>query len=303
MQTPRIHAVIVTYHPGAELDAAIAALMPQIAKLTIIDNGSGPETVERLRILTRNPKICVLANPQNRGLADAQNQGIAEALASGADWVLLLDDDSVPAPDMLEQMFSAYGLQPYPERISLLAPRIHDRQIDKTYRVMTGNGWWFSTKAGEQPYIYRDDLIFAIASGSLIKSAVFRKIGGMREAYFIDHIDSEFCARMLKNGYRLMSVGKAILHHSLGNSARVDGIVRKHYPPQRYYTQFRNMLWLVKSCLFSLPAYAALNLGSGLREMVRLVRYEEQKGPKFRAILCGITHGLWRSPGAAVKFS
>jgi rhamnosyltransferase len=277
-----IYTVIVTYHPDADFAHHLAEILPQVSGVVIVDNGGSLPPLPANTFLIQNTK--------NIGLAAAQNQGIQKAVQLGAEWILLLDDDSTPKPDMIEKMIAAYEANPQKQHIGLIAPRIHDRQIHKTYRVITGSKWWFNTR--NPPAVYTNDLFFAIASGSLIKREVFEKIGLMQEGFFIDHIDTEFCARMLVHGYKMMSAGNAVLYHALGNSAREGNIIRKHYPPERYYTQFRNMLWIVREYGKKLPAYAALNLGSSLRELLRIIIYEHDKRAKLSAIWRGIRDGM-----------
>ena len=115
----------------------------------------------------------------------------------------------------------------------------------------------------------------------------------MREAYFIDHVDTEFCARLLANNYTMMSAGEAVLYHALGNSVREGNVILKNYPPERYYTQLRNMLWVVHEYSKKLPAYAALNIGSALREIFRVFTYEHNKVAKLKAICKGIRDGFY----------
>lgn len=282
MQPPLIYAVIVTYHPDADFLRNVGAILPQITGVVVVDNGGDLPSLPRY--------ITLIQNRTNLGLAAAQNQGIAKAMELGAEWILLLDDDSTPDADMIAKMLAAYEANPQKRTIGLIAPRIHDRQIDKTYRVITGNRWWFSTK--NNPSLYINNLFFAIASGSLIKREVFKKIGMMREAYFIDHVDTEFCARLLKNKYTMMSAGHAVLHHALGNSAREGNVILKNYSAERYYTQLRNMLWVVREYGADLPAYAALNIGSSLREIFRVIVYEREKNAKLRAMCKGVWDGI-----------
>ena len=282
MPSPSIYAVIVTYHPDADFLQNLAEVLSQITGAIIVDNGGDLPPLPAQTIL--------IQNNSNVGLAAAQNQGITKALELGAEWILLLDDDSTPGPEMVNRMLAAYQTNPQ-NNIGLVAPRIHDRQIHKTYRVITGSKWWFSTKNNPAPVI--NNLFFAIASGSLIKREVFVAIGMMREAYFIDHVDTEFCARLLANNYTMMSAGEAVLYHALGNSVREGNVILKNYPPERYYTQLRNMLWVVHEYSKKLPAYAALNIGSALREIFRVVTYEHNKVAKLKAICKGIRDGFY----------
>ncbi len=277
-----IYSVIVTYYPDGDFLANLAAILPQVAGVIIVHNGGDLPPLPA--------GVMLINNTENVGLAAAQNQGIVKALEFGAEWILLLDDDSTATPEMIKTMLAAYDVNPKKESVGLVAPRIYDRQIDKTYRVIGGGKWWFNTKV--EPPKYYNDLLFAIASGSLIKREVFKKIGTMRESFFIDHIDTEFCARMLAGGYILMCAGEAKLIHALGNSSRDGGIIRKNYPPERYYTQYRNMLWVVKEYGARLPAYAMLNIASAAREFARILAFEPQKLAKCRAILRGLMDGF-----------
>lgn len=277
-----IYSVIVTYHPEADFLSNLSVIIPQVTGVIIVHNGGDLPPLPQ--------GVTLIENTKNIGLAAAQNQGIEKALELGAEWVLLLDDDSTATPEMVKTMLAAYEANPQKQSVGLIAPRIYDKQIDKTYRVIGGGKWWFNTKV--EPANYYNHLFFAIASGSLIKRGVLEKIGMMRERFFIDHIDTEFCARMLMNNYTLMSAGEAKLIHALGNSSRDGNIIRKNYPPERYYTQYRNMLWVVKEYGAKLPAYALLNIISSARELARILAFEPQKCAKFSAILRGLMDGL-----------
>lgn len=82
--------------------------MPQVLAVVIVDNGSlcdlaawnsqrGLRAVE-LRLLG-----------ENRGIAAAQNVGIRWALdRDDVGFVLLMDQDSIPAPDMVAQLQAGY---------------------------------------------------------------------------------------------------------------------------------------------------------------------------------------------------
>ncbi len=58
----------------------------------VVDNGSRPPGVEPLCL--EYPDVNVIRSPANRGFAGGNNLGIEAALASGADAVLLLNNDA-----------------------------------------------------------------------------------------------------------------------------------------------------------------------------------------------------------------
>src|SRR5450830_1343914 len=98
-------AVVVTFAP--DLDATsrlLQALAAQVAHVIVVDNGSPAETVTALReaLSTTTGELISLA--ENVGIAAAQNVGITRARAGGATHILLSDQDSLPAGDMVAQL-------------------------------------------------------------------------------------------------------------------------------------------------------------------------------------------------------
>ena len=114
-----IYAVVVTYNPDKNLlDSQCASLRNQVDKIIYVDNGSLENTV--------NPcdKIYVIKNYQNLGLGTAQNQGINIALKEGADFILLLDQDSVPSDGFVSILLSVYNEANNHSCVGLVGPAI-----------------------------------------------------------------------------------------------------------------------------------------------------------------------------------
>jgi len=112
-------AIVVTYRPDiATLQALLDALVPQVDRLWLVDNASA--NMESIRELAATRGISVIANSSNIGVAAALNQGIAAARAAGCDHVLLMDQDSLPASDMVIRLREA--LQSGGERLAAVGP-------------------------------------------------------------------------------------------------------------------------------------------------------------------------------------
>src|SRR5659263_368215 len=103
-------AVVVTYGPDLEATSRLLqALAAQVAHVIVVDNGSPAESVSALRGVLAASGGDLVALMENTGIASAQNVGIARARSAGASHVLLSDQDSVPAPDMVAQLLHAIG--------------------------------------------------------------------------------------------------------------------------------------------------------------------------------------------------
>ena len=189
-------------------------------------------------------RIVVVDNTAfNRGLAAAQNRGIALARAGGASHVLLLDQDSVPLPGMTARLLRALqDLQARGVKVACVGPRL------RCYGSLTRA---------------RGECDALIASGSLLPMAVLDEVGGMEEALFIDQVDTEWCLRARRRGYRAFGVRDAVLDHRPGESLRWIWLGRWRrlirHPPFRYYTIFRNTLVLCRRD-YALPRFVLFQL-------------------------------------------
>src|SRR5882762_11247128 len=98
-----IFAVIVTYKPDHErLGQVLAATRDAVNGVILVDNGSPAIDEKRLRSVC--PSLIVSKFDTNRGVAAGQNRGITLASSAGASLVLLLDQDSVPQPEMVSRL-------------------------------------------------------------------------------------------------------------------------------------------------------------------------------------------------------
>lgn len=235
-------AVIVTYHPEpAALRTRIAALRPQVAQVIVVDNatpGFGADL-----------GVTVLVQPENVGLARAQNIGIEAARAAGHTHVLLLDQDSVPAPDMVDRLLTALaGLTAAGRRVGAVGPRFRDER-ERRDAPFVKIAFPMSRKLWCSPDGEPIEADFLISSGVLIPLAVLDQVGTMDEGIFIDNVDMEWSFRARARGFSLYGVCAATMGHHLGDArqpvfgGRAQVVV--HSPVRLYYIM-RNRLRLYR---------------------------------------------------------
>jgi rhamnosyltransferase len=227
-------AVVVTYHPDvAALRAAIKAVRPQVRGLVVVDNASPgilPALVDTGAVL--------LAQTSNVGLARAQNIGIEWTRQHGCTLVLILDQDSVPGPGMVDALLEAWRRRSITDQVGAVGPRFRDsrEQRDapfiKVAFPMSRKLWCDATT--------RDvECDFLISSGALIPLAVLDDVGGMDDGLFIDNVDMEWSFRARSRGYHLYGVCAATMEHRLGDARRpvLGGLhqVVTHGPVRLYF--------------------------------------------------------------------
>mgnify|MGYP003110814356 FL=1 len=298
MQQTSVAAVIVSYRSDERLFRGLEALTPQVGRIIVVDNDSGDEVTEKLKEVAEagGGKVRLVLNDENVGLAAAQNQGIRLALEDGADWVLLLDDDSVPDAGMVEALLAAHADHPSPGRIGLVAPRLHDEEGTLKARAYVSRHAFDFRPVRFGPGDVLDNVAFAIASGSLVKAEVFREVGLMREDFFVDYIDFEFAFRMRRFGWGLVAVGDAGLEHRLGEFEHKrllgrDFRFNSHSGFRRYYI-YRNRMRVWRAYGLRLPAFFAFEAASIALDLAKLILLEDDKLEKLGGIGRGVMHAL-----------
>jgi len=295
----RICAVVVTYNIGERYQKSFDTLKNQVDKVIIVDNGSDPSTIGVLQQIQKNfkDKVNIILNEKNVGVAKAQNIGIARAIDEGFEWVLLLDHDSLLKENMVHAMKNLYQSlgREMQEKIAIVAPNIMDINVNLPSKFTTRylKIFFKREKCSEKKYI---DALTVIASGSLIKTLVLKRIGLMKEEFFIDFIDTEFSLRVISNGFKIIVVCDAILYHSLGERRVYKIFTIRFKPtfhsPQRRFYIFRNRVKVLKSYICKVPSFAFLDFVRILYDIFNITFFENDKVSKFRMIVKGILAGL-----------
>jgi rhamnosyltransferase len=292
-----VAAVIVTFNPVvATLTEQLAALRIQVAHIVIIDNGSTLAIADAVCNLAKAYQCELRFLGCNAGIAVAQNRGIEIALQKDADYVLLLDHDSVPATQMVAELLRADNqLRSRKIHVAAVGPVTIDRRngIASGFVRLQGRRVKRNTCSGSNDGLVEAD--FLIASGSLIHVSAVREFGLMNEGFFIDHVDTDWCFRARGGGGRIFGVCTATLYHALGDSSQRVWFGRwRHvfvHSPTRDYYIFRNTMLLVR--------HTAMPIWWKLHFLVRLFQFFFFFGafvpPRFRRLTCmirGLAHGV-----------
>jgi rhamnosyltransferase len=245
---PSVCAVVVSYHPQQErLLKLLTCLVPQVGHIVLIDNGSGAETQCQLQKLARLLSFSFLPQPDNGGIAKAQNSGIDLALRQGFEYVLLMDQDSLPQADTVAILLDALLSQVRPT--AAVGPCYIDQRTGlRSHFVRFQYGMMWRRRVRTDRSLTATD--FLIASGMLIPAKVLAHVGKMDEELFIDHVDTEWCLRAAAAGYSLFGVSVAPMLHELGEGSIKFWLFGKrsfpNHKPLRYYYGVRNSLLILR---------------------------------------------------------
>lgn len=231
---------IVLYHPDVNtLGSVISSAAVQVNRLILIANDGLPQSCP----LPEN--AVVFKQERNLGLGAAYNLAAKWARARGARHLLLLDQDSMPAPGMLAALREAFK-QPGP--VAATGPLWRDSRTGQDGFFVRPTRWGTCKYRPATGEIVPVD--FLISSGSLISLDALADVGPFDQRLFIDHVDSDWIFRAKAKGYRFYGVADARLDHAFGEATlgvSPLGLFRRLsvYSPERNYYLLRNsiILW------------------------------------------------------------
>ncbi len=240
--TDRCCAIVVSYEPNI---TALLKLLGQLNRETsfiVIDNGSPniESLIESITVYDRCKELIKL--PENEGLAKGLNRGIRWAQENGFEYVFLFDQDSSLCDLFVSRMISAYKeASEYSKKgIAAVGPRIINPQSMRQTPFKLFNRIVMRSDRkypGTKTHYIAD---FLITSGSLIVLKYLAEIGEMKENYFIDNVDLEWCFRAKHKGFDLIGTDDAVLYHAIGERSTHPlvraGIVAQHNPSRTYYS-------------------------------------------------------------------
>jgi rhamnosyltransferase len=276
-------ASIVTYHPGPRFPEPFAQLMREVPKWLIIDNRSSEEDRRRLRRIAC-ASVEIVENPDNLGVAAALNQAARRAQALGFEWLLSFDQDSAPEPDLLAHLTEAYRWLPDPGKLGMIGSNfLVEGTGDLFYRCEPTNAMTV-----EQPCL--------ITSGSLLSLRAFSQVGPFRDELFIDGVDSEYCLRLRRQGFKVLASCRPLMRHSLGN-LRIHPLLWKrpritHHSALRRYYMTRNAIVIARQYWGAEREWVRLSLKALAVGFVGAMLFERHKLKKLGATVLGAVDAL-----------
>lgn len=211
----------------------------------VVDNGSTDDSVQAIR--ASHPWAEVLQTGVNLGYAGGNNIGMKHAIDSGADFVLVLNNDTEVAPDLLERLVDAASRHP---AYGVFGPRIyyhHDpERIWFAGGVRSEDGLSFAWPGqGERESEFNAkecDTDYVCGAALFFRAEVARKIGYFDEQFFLVYEESDWCFRARRAGFGCRMIPSAKVWHKIGASFGSEA------SPLRTYFSSRNiLLWNKKN--------------------------------------------------------
>ena len=230
---PLIYVVIVNYNNIDDLVITVNSFKRQSyfpLKILVVDNGSKPEILEKIRGIE---DITIIVNKSNLGWAAATNKGIQYALAQKAEYVALANNDifidDYTLINVLLNNFKQFGSK---SKVNILGTRINDyNNINYTHN--SGKIFFEGFEKGPKKfnryrvsYIQNNSLpepfkIVDFVEGCfmMINCKLFGKIGFFKEEFFMYYDEAEFCYRAWQKGYPAIVNKSLVVYHKISKTA------------------------------------------------------------------------------------
>lgn len=240
---PHVAIVVLSWNGRDDTLECLASLeRMRWERLTtiLVDNGSSDGTTEAVR--ERFPDAVVIRSEENLGFAEGNNVGIRAALEGGADYVLILNNDTIADEGLVEALVAEAERRPDagalcpliryvnpPDRIWYAGARFDPRAIHN------GRHTGYGERDTGQYHAVRE-IGRATGAAMLVPRRVIEEVGYFDSALFIQVEDVEWSLRMRAAGYRILFVPGGVLWHHV---AVASGGERA---PATAYYEMRNTL-------------------------------------------------------------
>ena len=269
-------AVIPTYRPkAADLLGLIEAVQAQGVPLLLTDDAS-PCTADPLLHEIAAAGVPVTRHDRNEGIARGLNEGLAFAGASGATWLLTIDQDTSLPPHYVADLLAAASAASGPV-IGVIGVIGAEHIGDASGEI----GYPITTVAG----VLTTEEVFQ--TGALWSVAALQLIGGFDESLGIDAVDAAACLHLRERGMLIALAPGVRLAHRLGSARQVTilgrTVVATGHGPARRTTMVRNRLHLAPAEFRQSPKHAfrtlrRLGVNTVLGATIEDNRWQKTKG-------------------------
>lgn len=263
-----IAAVTVLYNPQPDVILNIKTYIDYVDQLYLVDN-SDTDNRQLAKLLGNEDKVVYISNRSNLGIATALNIGCRKAIAVGYKWIITMDQDS----KVLNCDFSKVRLEENSDKVALYYPSY----------IINGDKYKYKITEDGKPLV-------VMTSGNIIDLEVFEKVNGFEDKLFIDYVDIDYCLKLKQNGYQLEEVVGYNLEHELGKSIikknRLFEVLLTNHPLIRRYYISRNKFYMLHK-YSNIKTYYDKEKHTLLKEIIKIILFEEQKTKKLRVIYEG----------------
>lgn len=219
-------------------------------RVVVVDNGSTDGSVEAIgKSITSTTGITgeLIRNKENLGFAGGNNVGIKYALENSADFILVLNNDTLIDKRLLLHLIKA--AEKY-KNAGIFSPKIYfapgfefhkkrysEKDFGKVIWYAGGIIDWDNVlgsnrgvdKVDRGEYDKVEEIDFATGAAMFIRREVLQEVGLFDEKYFMYLEDADLSQRTKRHGWKVLFVPDAKLWHKVAQSSRIGSDLNDYY--------------------------------------------------------------------------
>jgi GT2 family glycosyltransferase len=276
---PAVAAIVLSRNNFQDTDECLRSLVAQAypnLRAIIVDNGSDDDSLERLS-KAWHTQADIIRLPDNLGVPGGYNAGIRAALEGNAEYILLLNNDVILRPGLIDALLPAFDAVP---RLGTVTPIItyhHDPNLIWFAGAVYSSPWGVTRhRFLSKPLPAADDFIGRLYPTDYIPTCVamsprhvFEDVGLLDDRFFIGHDDVDWSLRLRDRGYELRVAGRPLAAHKISATAGrrgsnvLGGRQAYHYAKNsmliaaKHSRGWRLWPYLAGQALVRLPYYSA----------------------------------------------
>ena len=261
----KVDIVLLNYKGYTDTSACIKSLRKITYKdytIIVVDNNSCDGSYERLK--EENPDCVILQAGQNKGFSAGNNIGIRYALENGADYVMMLNNDTEVAADFLDIMVSRANEE------TVVTPCIY-------YYSNPHEVWYAAGRINRRRCtVYNRDenkseyVDYASGCCLLMPRKVIERVGMWAEEYFMYYEDMDYSLRILENKFNIFYEKNAKVYHKVGRTAGVNSKLAIYY-------NVRKRFYFINKFNFSTPCFIFCLLSRVIRQLHGIIFHTNEK--------------------------
>ncbi len=259
----KVALAIVSYNSSDKLKDCLASLVSQnypieLVDYILVDNDSQDDSVAIVEASELSFKI--IRNEINTGFAGANNQAFELARELGADYLVLLNDDTIVTPDWLNHLIVTAESSPHVAAVQAKLMLYPEKELINSFGnalTFLGFGYCNCYREPDRPNIAPFEVAYPSGAAVAIKMSALQKTGLFDVKFFMYHEDVDLGWRLRLAGYQVLLEPQAVVFHKY-SFAKAD-YKYYHMDRNRLLVYFKNYsFWTL---LLLMPAFKVMELG------------------------------------------
>jgi len=276
---PSVFTIILNYNNYTDTIDTIESVLSSeydVNSILLIENSSDKTIIRKIR--TRFPDLAIIENEKNLGYAGGNNIGIQKAIASGADYIFLLNNDVTLEKDVLKKCVSAMEKSPGCAACQpiIVSFENEERIWSAGTQLYFGYPRLFLKGTKLQKNGIKTSPFGLVGCAILFRSSALQQIGFFDESLFLLHEETDWCIRAKQMNFSLLIISNAIVYHKISTTIGMFSKIYLYYIGRNWllvgkknFSFFRYLYVLFTEFLIRFPYYLYHVIKKGQIKMIK----------------------------------